>query len=444
MKTMKKRKIILVSFCLLITASLIFPTIAFARGENLTDTINEGEVYDHSVVLHGPTVTMEGVVNGDLFAIGTDVKINGEVNGDLAVIGKNVTLNGQVSGNLYISALFLVVGPQASLGQDVYFIGNNINTQAGSTISRDLDVVGMESKFSGEVNRRVNALVGPLNIVNKLYEFLLSKGWFPKSQQIRPGSFQDGLEQRPDQVIAFGLTVLRNFTGIPSSTIVGSSLDSVSVSQVSKQSNAIDVQRLETWGVSLLRNLVALLLLGLLIIWLAPGQLSLASEQTRTRPWRALLTGLLVFFLGWVVALLLVVLILALAFFFYWISLPNLGFFTGAIGLLTLGLAMSIFWLSIAYFSKIVIAFLVGMLIFKRFFPKYAQNRIWPYLTGVVIYALLASIPYLGWLIAVVATLFGLGAIWMLSNTRKQSDTPPEAQLQEGGEGQDSPVVTEG
>ena len=105
---------------------------------------------------------------------------------------------------------------------------------------------------------------------------------------------------------------------------------------------------------------------------------------------------------------------------------------------------MSIFWLSIAYFSKIVIAYLVGSLIFKRFLPKYAQTRIWPFLTGVVIYALLASIPYLGWLIAVIATLFGLGAIWMLSGSRKQAEVQSDAQLENPGESQDLSVAPEG
>lgn len=170
----------------------------------------------------------------------------------------------------------------------------------------------------------------------------------------------------------------------------------------------------------------------------------MASEQTRIKPWRALLTGLLVFVVGWIVALLILVLILALAFFFYWVSLPTLGFFTGAIGLMTLGLAVSIFWLSIVFFSKIVIAYLVGSLIFKRFFPQYAQTRIWPFLTGVILYALLASIPYLGWLIAVITTLFGLGAIWMLSSTRKQTEDKSVAQVEAEGESRDLSVASEG
>jgi cytoskeletal protein CcmA (bactofilin family) len=444
MKTMKKWKLIILTICLLIITTLIFPATALARGNNLKDTVNQGEVLDQNVVLYGPAVVMDGVINGDLIALGTDIKINGEVNGDMAVIGKNVLINGPVSGNVYISALFLVMGPQASIGQDVYFIGNSINSQAGSTISRDLNVIGLESELTGAVNRRVNALVGPVTLAQKIYDFLLSKGWWPKSLQIKPRSFQDGSEQLPAPVMAFGLVSVRNISFSPSSAASETVLNALSASQAPARANAIDVQRVQAWGVSLLRNLVTLLILGLLTVWLAPAQLSMASEQTRIKPWRALLAGLLVFVVGWIVALLILVLILALAFFFYWVSLPTLGFFTGAIGMMTLGLAVSIFWLSIAFFSKIVIAYLVGSLIFKRFFPQYAQTRIWPFLTGVILYALLASIPYLGWLIAVITTLFGLGAIWMLSSTRKQTEDQSVAQVEAEGESQDLSVASEG
>jgi hypothetical protein len=301
-------------------------------------------------------------------------------------------------------------------------------------------VVGLESELSGTVNRRVNALVGPVVLVEKLYNYLLSKGWLPESLQIKPRTFQDVPGQQPAPGLAFGAASIRNLILISSSPGNKPTLNAAA----SAQARAIDVQRLQAWVVPFLRNLVSLLILGLLIIWLAPAQLNMASEQTRLKPWRALLTGLLVFVLGWIVALLILVLVLALAFFFYWVSLPNLGFFTGAIGLMALGFALSIFWLSIAYFSKIVIAFLIGTLIFKRFLPKRSQARIWPFLTGVFIYALLASIPYLGWLIAVITTLFGLGAIWMLSNTRRKPELLPDSQMENTGEGQELSVAPEG
>jgi hypothetical protein len=443
MKTINRWKIIVLTICLLIIAALIFPATALASSSNVKDTVNEGETVDQNMVLYGPTVTMAGVINGDLVAIGTDVKISGAVNGDAAIVGKNVTINGPISGNLYISALFLVVGPEASIGQDVYFFGNSINTQTGSTISRDLNVIGLESEMSGEVNRRVNALVGPVTLAQKIYEFLLSKGWWPKSLQIGPRAFQYGPGQ-PASVMAFGLSSFRNYALASSPSHSGTGLNAVSTSLAPAPAKAIDAQRVQAWGVSLLRNLVALLILGLLIVWLAPAQLTMASEQTRIKPWRALLTGLLVFVLGWIVAVLIFALILALGFFFYYVSLPTLGFFTAAIGLMTVGVALSIFWLSIVYFSKIVIAFLLGSLIFRRFIPKYAQTRIWPFLLGVVIYALLASIPYLGWLIAVIATLFGLGGIWMLSGSRKQPKEQAEPQLEATAENPDLSVAAEG
>jgi hypothetical protein len=110
------------------------------------------------------------------------------------------------------------------------------------------------------------------------------------------------------------------------------------------------------------------------------------------------LTGSLVFVLGYIVTFLLFTLILDLSIFLYWVSLPTLGFETGTLGLTSLGIALSIFWLSIVFFSKIIVAYLCGSLFFKRFLPKFAHHRVWPFLSGVILYPLLTSIPTgVGW-----------------------------------------------
>jgi hypothetical protein len=187
---------------------------------------------------------------------------------------------------------------------------------------------------------------------------------------------------------------------------------------------SIDVPRLRV------RSLASLLIVGLIGIWLVPAQLNWAGEQARTGSWRTPLLGLLVFCFGWLIALLAFVLIILVALFLYYVlSLPSLGFLSGTMGLTALGLAVSIFWLSIAYFSKVIIAVLLGRLLYQRFRPGRAQSRFWPLLIGVALYALLASLPYLGWLVAVLFTLSGLGALWMVSFP---------------GEGLDSSLVPEG
>ena len=69
------------------------------------------------------------------------------------------------------------------------------------------------------------------------------------------------------------------------------------------------------------------------------------------------------------------------------------------------------FFIFVIYISKIIVAYLAGMLIVKALIPKTASYRIVPLLIGLVIYVLLASAPYIGWAIALISTLLGLGAV---------------------------------
>ena len=189
---------------------------------------------------------------------------------------------------------------------------------------------------------------------------------------------------------------------------------------------------------------MALIILGLLLVWLVPIQMTWAGQQIRARPWRALLNGLLVFVFGWIVALLAIVVVVVFAIFLYWVSLPDLAFLFGMIGLMTVGLAVSLFWLCIAFFSKLVVIDLVATMLFKRFLPKAAGSRVWPLLVGVLLYALLVSIPYLGFLIAVVTTLIGLGSIWMVASMGRQAKNLPASVEQPTGESLDTSPLPEG
>jgi cytoskeletal protein CcmA (bactofilin family) len=420
----------IVILCFFLILPFIFPTTALAQGINIDDTVKKGEVLDQNLFLSGPEVVMDGKVNGDLVSVGNNVTINGEVNGSLIAIGQKVFLNGPLSGTAYVAALELELGPLANIERDVYYVGTSLKTQEGSSINRDLNAVSLGADLSGSIGGDINAVVGPVNLVQSLYKFMLDQGWLSQPLKLNFPWFQGGYGKQAIPGIAFGLQSIQNFNFSSSASGSEPTLIADQGFQASQQAGTIDVERLKGWAIPFLRNLAALLILGLLALWLLPAQLSFAGEQVRVRPWRTLLTGLLVFVIGWFVALLALILILALAIFFYWVSLPNLGFLIGTLGLSSLGIAMTIFWLDIVFFSKIVVAYLCGVLFFQRFLPKYAQRKIWPFLTGVVVYALLASIPYLGWLVAIIATFLGLGAIWKLSAMLKQPEKPVSDQPQ--------------
>ena len=406
--------------CLVLSAGFIFPTSASAQGVIVEDTIGKGETMDQSLILYGREVVMDGVINGDLIALGNNVTINGDVNGSLIAVGQNVNLNGLVAGSAYIGAVKAVMGSTANTKQDVYFIGASLETQEGSSIDRDLHAISLEADLSGTVGNEIDALVGPVNLIRVVYNFILDQGWLAEPLNFNIPWFRGEFDKQSAPGLAFGLPSMQHVIfGAPASANEPS-LNAGQDFKTSQPAGTLDVERIKAWAIPFLRNLAALLILGLLLLWLLPAQLNMAAEQVRISPWRTLLTGLLVFVIGWFAALLALIIFLGLAIFLYWVSLPNLGFLVGTLGLSSLGIAISIFWLSIVFFSKIIIAYLCGSLFFKRFLPKYAQRRIWPFLTGVIVYALLASIPYLGWLIALIATFLGLGALWKLATTRKQ------------------------
>jgi cytoskeletal protein CcmA (bactofilin family) len=418
MRTHNLLKISVLSLSLILIVALMFPSPAHAEGITVKDTVKEGEVVDHNMVLSGPVVRMDGKIEGDLLAVGDQIKINGEVDGNLLVIGNQVVLNGPVSGSIYIGAATLVVGPQASVGRDVSFIGGMFETNETSAIKRDLNIISLDSKLAGETGRDVNALVGPLRLGMVIYNFIKDQGWLPQSTGFDSGNVSS--QSAGQSLLANGLTL----HSIQPLVLIASPASELGI-QPPRQASGTNTEQWQAWGIALLRNIAALLIVGLLSVWLIPAQLTFSSEQPRRKPWRSLLVGFLILLLGWFLALLALLLVIGLAFFFFWISLPNLGFLVGSLGVMAVGLASIIYWLSIAYFSKVIIAFLLGRTIFSRSTSKYAQGRVLPLIVGVVLFALIVSIPYLGGVVSVIATMFGLGALWMVAFPEKVKE--PEA-----------------
>jgi len=106
------------------------------------------------------------------------------------------------------------------------------------------------------------------------------------------------------------------------------------------------------------------------------------------------------------------------------VTLGNLG---GA--LIWIGAAIVVFFsvafgLAVTYVSKIVVGYWGGRLLLKSIKPEWAEKPIWPMLVGVLIVALLLSIPYLGRVFWLVFTFFGLGTLWFLC--LKQAGSPGE------------------
>ena len=402
MRLTAHQKILAFSLGLALLAALWMPSSGKAQGIIYGDSIQSGQVVEQNVLLNGTDVAIDGTINGDVLAFGRTITVNGQVNGSLLAVGQTITINGQVSGNIVVGAVIMKMGPESEVGRDIYFAGTRFTLPDGSAVQRDLNILSLDAQFAGEIGRDIHAVIGPLQI----YESLIA----PLINRITTSSaaLHDSIAQANRPLLAS--------MGAGALVPVSYWLPDGQQQMAQQAPPQIDVERLKTWGLALLRNLVALLVIGLLGIWLIPTPVNWASEKVRQAPWRMAFSGLTFFLGGWFVAVLAFFLILALAIFFYTVALPNLGFLFGVLGLMGLGLGVSVFWLAIAYVSKLIVAILIGRLLLQWLAPRISQsNNLWSLLLGVILYALVASIPYLGWVVATLVTFIGLGALWVIS-----------------------------
>jgi hypothetical protein len=84
------------------------------------------------------------------------------------------------------------------------------------------------------------------------------------------------------------------------------------------------------------------------------------------------------------------------------------------IGFSALGLAGAVFLALAQFGSKLVVAVLIGDVLFRLIRKDYSSSMFWPLLVGVLLLTVVNAIPILGILVSLFAILFGTGAIWIV------------------------------
>jgi cytoskeletal protein CcmA (bactofilin family) len=422
-----------------------------ARAVEFTNdgTIAAGEVVDDDLFISAEEVVIDGTVNGDLFINSSTafVGVNGIVNGNLIVNSASLTLNGSVSGSLVFAGQFAVIRGNvagtvyaagnsvkleqaASVGRNLFFAGFSLHTAEGATVGRDILLTGYQLIHNGAVERNLTADVVALEVGGRVGRDVNAKVEAPRSDA---GFFYSlPFFQSPGAPVAAppGLRVAGT-AQIGGKLTYTSPVEQAKAIQAQPQAGVafhlaeqnikfvreVSFEALAGHSGALLarfKDLVTLLILGSLLIWWIPDLFRRTSQQARAAFWPALGWGVFVCVGGFLGALVLALLILLVGILTAVVSLGGLSRAVFSLGLSGLGLAFSIFLISISFGSKLVVAQLGGRMILERLAPASAENRFWPLALGVFIYVLLRGIPLLGWLVGVFTTLLGLGAIWLI------------------------------
>lgn len=415
-------------FVLLALLSMTFTSSALAfdgRGGEVV-VIEADEVIEDDLYVGATTFTLEGTVKGDLFVSGETIVINGTVEGDLLAMGQSVVINGVVKDDVRIAGAGLQLGENASIGGDVLGGSASMEAKKGSLVEGDFLYGGAQALLAGEVMGDAMFGAGALELRGAIGGNVIAEvgdaedaGAPPTSYMWQTGisvpSVQPGFTIGEDASIGGSLSYTQSKDiEIPADAVSGKVTRKEPVADVDTQYvEPTPAQKAADWSFDLLRNIVTLVLFGLLLGWLAPKFIGAIMEKLQTTPAASL---------GWGVV--------SYAAFFFALLVMLTAMIVGAIifGVLTLGgVSGTILWVGIlaifalivgfvlvtSFLTKIVVGWMGGKWLLGRFNPALADHKVWPLVVGVVIVALLVALPFIGWVFGLTIMFFGLGALWL-------------------------------
>jgi hypothetical protein len=378
---------------LALLAALLFPTAAHAQdGIIFGDGVPAGVVVDHDVLLIGNNVYIEGVVNGNAFILGNQVVVSGVINGSLVMLAQNAAIGGNITGAAYAAALTLDLPDTASIGRDLYALTVSLTSKPASAVERHLFALGLDAGLNGRIGGDLHTVLGPIQLYNGVVRLL--------------GFEELTLELRFEAPSA---------PAEPQTTIIP--LPGSKVQLRFKFQGPLPAFDWNSWALNALRGWAVLLVFGLLWLWLRRSTLEVSGVPLRARPWRTLAIGLLVLVISlnlFLVALLLMAVIFAIG-----LGLNAIGLWPISIALWVLAYAhlfvgLALLVLFITYGTKILVAYhLLAWLMSKAAWPRTTWMAVLALVAGTLIYILLRSLPYVGWVIGLLVIAAGMGSAWL-------------------------------
>jgi hypothetical protein len=314
-------------------------------------------------------------VSGDLYASAGNVRIDGTVEGDLIASGGNVGVSGQV-------------------GEDLLAGSGNVDV-------------------SGEVTGDARLGAGRVLITGTIGEDLfVGSGQTTISSSGRVGE---------DFVFATGQTSLEGEVG---GSVLGAAGDYTRTGTVGGTEDVTIAEKDRTVGdhiLDALQRFIAILVIGALLLWLAPRVVEGAADTLRRRPWASLGVGVLGgvgFFVLCLVILLVMILLAVLLGLIRLDDLVGLTIFGGSTAITGIVFA---FVLAVAFVAQAVVGLAVG-----RLMIGISPVRRWlALLIGVLIVVVLSAIPVVGRWLGFIIALFGLGALILEFRPRRRRAPAP-------------------
>ena len=401
--------------------------------------IGPDEVVDDDLYATANEIVVEGTVRGDLVAFGRSVTVDGTVEGDLIGAGQSVEIGGEVDDDVRIAGQALLLSEGASVGDDLIAAAYSLQNEPESNVGGTLWYAGYQALLAGAVGEDLAGAANALTLGGEIggdadvdvdgEEGGAAPPAFVPVPQVPIPTVEPGLTLTDSALIGGNLTYQSSTEAQidPGARIEG---DVVREERpVEEEEEEAARSPLTETVLDALGSLVALVLVGLLLVWIVPGWIRRRAYTVLDRPLASLgwgLLGLVSFpILGVVVLLVTILLAIVLGL----LTLGGLVALLIVLGLLAEAALVLALWISTGYLAQIVVSFLVGVLLVEAIRPGRGRGRVLPLVVGLILYVVLRAIPVLGPLVGLVVVLLGLGAIshWIWTKLRRSRATASPA-----------------
>lgn len=392
---------------LAVIVAIAFGAVALSTG------VVSAMVFQHEEHLH---ISNLHRIEDDYYAYAQDLTIDGYIDGELAAFTYNFSQNGEVTGTANVFAYQFshrgIIGRSlrgfansatidGSIGHSLLLLASDITISQPAVVERDARLYGQNVRMYGTINGNVDIrgksiiiegfIGGDLN-VHTSGEIVIA------STAIIGGSLNYESPEEKSLEIAEGAVVTGGVHWSPPLT-----------EEENKDAPAVKAIILAV------SKLLAAFLLGVILVAVFRRQAEESFAQLRSRTTTSIAVGFVVL-IGFALALI----ILAIAVALLIAGLLLMSGESAVVGALLLVLSTLTLPISsfaavsggiLLYAGKIMVAFLIGTAIVGRLRRSARALSAWHLFVGLTIFALVFAIPYLGFLVYLLVTVTGAGAI---------------------------------
>ena len=368
--------VLFAGFSVLLAVATPASATEFRKGD--TVTVKKDEVIKGDLFATGKHVRIDGDVDGDVYAFAHQVDVTGHINGDLICFAQTVRVSGVVDGNLRSGSNNITL--TGTVERNVMVWNETFNLDASGKIGRSLTAGGETLTLDGKIGR----------------DFL----GFAESTTIS-GFIGGSVREQGDSLLIVSGAEIDGKTSFKGDK-------EPSVASDAKLASPLEFTKLEhkreergggyyLWRVILTGTIIVF---GLVLAGLMP-KFSVETVESAGHIGASFGLGVLVCFGALIAAL---------------IACATI------VGLLV-GISSLMLWLVMVFAAEVVVGGIVGQWIMGR------DDDFWPFflrvVVGIAIVRVVTSVPFIGFWVWVIVTLWGMGAISLTIYRRMQPTLAP-------------------